>query len=106
MLFKFHNKEELKAFIRLMQEISIELEALLLNESDIFRRYEISARMELIDELMPKIMKKQFSKQIKNSVEITKAIGIIIFQYQEIVVDVYAEMLKTRLVEIIHRDMI
>ena len=106
MLFNFHNKEELKAFIRLMQEISIELEALLLNESDIFRRYEISARMELIDELMPKIMKKQFSKQIKNSVEITKAIGIIIFQYQEIVVDVYAEMLKTRLVEVIHKDMV
>ena len=106
MLFKFQNKEELKAFIRLMQEISMELEAVLMRETDIFRRYEISARVELIDELMPKIMKKQFSKQIKNSVEISKAIGIIIFQHQEIAVDIYAEMLKNRLVETIHRDMV
>ena len=106
MLFKFSNKDELKAFIRILQEISMELESLLLSETDIFRKYEISARVELIDELMPKIMKKQFSKQVKNSIEISKALSIILFQYREIAVDIYAEVLKNSLVETIYKDMV
>ncbi len=84
----------------------MELEGLLMSETDIFRKYEVSARIELIDELMPKLMKKQFSKQQKNSIEISKAISIIIFQYREIAVDVYAEVLKNRLVESIYQEMV
>lgn len=106
MLFKFSNKDELKALLRILQEISMELEGLLMSETDIFRKYEVSARIELIDELMPKLMKKQFSKQQKNSIEISKAISIIIFQYREIAVDVYAEVLKNRLVESIYQEMV
>lgn len=106
MKFQFHNKEELKAFIRLLQEIELELEAEQMQEADIFRKYEISARIELIDEIMPKVLKKQFNQQIKTSVEISKAVSIIIFQYREIAVDIYAEMLKNRLVETIHREMV
>ncbi|MCK5846826.1 MAG: hypothetical protein KAG84_05270 [Bacteroidales bacterium] len=106
MLFKFTNKDELSAFIRILQEISMELESLLLNETDIFRRYEVSARIDLIDEILPKLMKKQFSKQLKNSIEISKAVNIIIFQYREIVVDVYADVVKNRLVESIYREMV
>ena len=84
----------------------MELEGLLMSETDIFRKYEVSARIELIDELMPKLMKKQFSKQQKNSIEISKAISIIIFQYREIAVDIYAEVLKNRLVESIYQEMV
>jgi len=106
MVFRFANKEELKAFIRILQEISMELESLKLQETDIFRKFEVEARMELIDDLMPKVMKKQFSKQIKNSIEISKAISIIIFQYREIAVDIYADVIKNRLVESIYQEMV
>jgi len=103
---KFNNKEELNAFIRLLQEIVLSLEAEQMGERDGFKRFEIAARIELIEELMPKVMKKQFNQQAKSSVPISKAVGIIIFQYREIVVDVYAEMLKNRIVEHIHREMV
>jgi len=103
---KFHNKEELSAFIRLLQEIVIELEAEQMSETDTFKRFEISARIELLEELMPKVMKKQFNQQSKSSISMTKAVGIIIFQYREIVVDIYTEMLKNRIVENIHREMV
>ena len=106
MVFKFHNKEELNAFIRLLQEISLELEGLQIQETDIFRKFEISARIELIDDLLPKLMKKQFSKQVKNSIELSKAVSIIIFQYQDIVVDVYTELIKNKLVESIYQEMV
>lgn len=106
MKFQFQNKEELKAFIRLLQEINLELESLSLQETDLFRRYEIAARIELLDELLPKVLKKQFNQQVKTSIEISKAVSIIIFQYREIAVDIYAEMLKNRLVETIHREMV
>ncbi|RLD46171.1 MAG: hypothetical protein DRI86_03870 [Bacteroidetes bacterium] len=106
MLFKFSNKDELKALIRILQEISMELESLVHTETDIFRKYEVSARVELIDEILPKLMKKQFSKQVKSSIEISKAVSIIIFQYREIAVDIYAEVLKNRLVETIYREMV
>ncbi len=84
----------------------MELEGLLMSETDIFRKYEVSARIEIIDELMPKLMKKQFSKQEKNSIEMSKALSIIIFQYREIAVDIYAEVLKNRLVESIYQEMV
>ncbi len=106
MVFKFHNKEELNAFIRLLQEISLELEGLQIQETDIFRKFEISARIELIDDLLPKLMKKQFSKQVKNSIELSKAVSIIIFQHQDIVVDVYTELIKNKLVESIYQEMV
>ena len=106
MKFQINSKEELSAFIRIMQEINLELEAILNAEKDIFRRYEISARIELIDELLPKVMKKQFNQQSKTKIDISKAVSIIIFQYREIVVDIYAELIKNRLVETIHKDMI
>ena len=106
MKFQFHNKEELKAFIRLLQEIELELESETIGEKDIFRRFEISAKIELLDELLIKVSKKQYNQQQKNSVNLSKAVSIIIFQYREIVVDIYAEMLKNRLVETIHRDMV
>ena len=103
---KFSNKEELNAFTRLIQEIVLNLEAEQMNELDGFKRFEISARIELLEELLPKVMKKQFNQQSKSSINITKAIGIIIFQNREIVVDIYAEMLKNRIVESIHREMV
>jgi len=103
---KFHNKEELSAFTRLLQEIVLALEAEQMNELDSFKKFEISARIELLEELLPKVLKKQFNQQTTSSIPITKAIGIIIFQYREIVVDVYAEMLKNRIVENIHREMV
>ncbi len=106
MKFQFHNKEELKAFIRLLQEIELELETESIGETDIFRRFEISARIELLDDLLIIVSKKQFNQQQKNSINLTKAVSIIIFQYREIVVDIYAEMLKNRLVETIHKDMV
>ena len=106
MVFKFHNKEELKAFIRLLQDISLELEGLQIKETDIFRKFEIAARIELIDDLLPKLMKKQFSKQMKNSIELSKAVSIIIFQHQDIVVDVYTELIKNKLVESIYQEMV
>ena len=102
----FHNKEELSAFIRLLQEIVLELESEQLNEQDGFKRFEVSARIELLEELLPKVMKKQFNQQVRSSIPITKAVGIIIFQHREIVVDIYAEMLKNRIVENIHREMV
>ncbi len=106
MKFQINSKEELSAFIRVIQEISLELEATLNKESDIFRRYEIAARIELLDDLLPKVMKKQFNQQSKTKIEISKAMSIIIFQYREIAVDIYAELIKNRLVETIHKDMI
>jgi len=106
MVFKFANKEELNAFIRILQEISLELESLVLQETDIYRKFEVEARIELIDQLMPKLMKKQFSKTIKNSIDISKAISIIIFQYREIVVDIYADVIKNRLVASIYQEMV
>jgi hypothetical protein len=103
---KFSNKEELNAFTRLLQEIVLNLEAEQMSELDGFKRFEISARIELLEELLPKVMKKQFNQQAKSSINITKAVGIIIFQNREIVVDIYAEMLKNRIVESIHREMV
>jgi len=102
----FQNKEDLNAFIRLIQEIILALEAEYISETDAFKRFEISARIELLEELLPKVLKKQFNKQTKSSIVITKAVGIIIFQYREIVVDIYADMLKNRIVERIHRNMV
>ena len=103
---KFHNKEELSAFIRLLQEIVLSLEAEHLAESDAFARFEISARIELLEELLSKVEKKQFNQQQKTSVNISKAVALIIFQNRDIVLDVYAEMLKNRIVENIHREMV
>ena len=103
---QFHNKEELGAFIRLIQEIIIELESSQINESDPFNKFEIAARIELLEELLPKVSKKQFNQQVKSTIAITKAIGIIIFQYREIAVDIYADILKNRIVESIHREMV
>jgi len=103
---RFSNKEELNAFTRLLQEIILNLEAEQINELDGFKRFEISARIELLEELLPKVMKKQFNQQLKSSIPISKAVGIIIFQNREIVVDIYAEMLKNRIVESIHREMV
>jgi hypothetical protein len=106
MKFVVQNKDELSAFIRLIQEIELELESELRYEKDVFRRYEIAARIELLDILLPDVMKKQFNQQSKNTINLTKAVSIILFQYREIVVDIYAELLKNRLVESIHRSMI
>lgn len=103
---QFHNKEELSAFIRLLQEIILWLEAEQMQESDSFKRFEIAARIELMEELLPKVSKKQFNQQIKSSISITKAVAIIIFQNREIALDIYAEMLKNRIVESIHREMV
>ncbi len=103
---QFHNKEELGAFIRLLQEIILWLEAEQMQESDSFKRFEIAARIELMEELLPKVSKKQFNQQLKSSIAITKAVAIIIFQNREIGVDIYAEMLKNRIVESIHREMV
>jgi len=103
---QFHNKEELSAFIRLLQEIILWLEAEQMQEADSFKRFEIAARIELMEELLPKVSKKQFNQQIKSSINISKAVGIIIFQNREIAVDIYAEMLKNRIVERIHKDMV
>ncbi len=77
---QFHNKEELGAFIRLLQEIILWLEAEQMQESDSFKRFEIAARIELMEELLPKVSKKQFNQQLKSSIAITKAVAIIIFQ--------------------------
>ncbi len=106
MKFIFQSKDELKAFIRLIQEIELELESEYRTENDIFRRFEISARVELLDEVLASVLRKQFNQQVKNSINFSKAVSIIIFQYREIVVDIYAELLKNRLVETIHKDMI
>jgi hypothetical protein len=106
MKFQFHNKEELKAFITLLQEINLQLESELMSETDSFKRYEISARIELLDELFPIVYKKQFNQQVKSSIKITKAVSIIIFQNRDIIVDIYTELLKNRLVETIHRNMV
>ena len=103
---KFHNKEELSAFIRLLQEIVLNLEAEQMAERDPFKKFEIEARLELMEELLPKVSKKQFNQTIKSTVDISKAIALIIFQHREIVLDVYAEMLKNRIVEHIHRQMV
>lgn len=104
--FEFYNKEELKAFIRLVQEIIMELEAENMNCNDNFLRFEVQAKIELMEELLPKIEKKQFNAQQKNSVHLSKAVSLILFQYRAIAVDIYAEMLKSRLVQEIHREMI
>lgn len=104
--FEFQDKEELKAFIRLMHEIILELESVIMTESDSFKNYELHARKELLEELLPKIERKQFNQQRKSSVSVSKAVAIIIFIYRDIVVDVYADMLKHRIVEHIHRGMV
>jgi hypothetical protein len=106
MKITFNNRDELEAFIRLLQEIVLSLESELLTTTDPYDRYEISARIELIEELYPKVAKKQFNTQKKNSVNITKAVAIIIFQNRDIVIDIYAEMLKNRIVQDIHREMV
>lgn len=106
MKFEFKNKEELKAFIRILQEIVLELESQLIGEDDGFRKFEVQAKIELIEELFPKVERKQFNSQQKNSVQLSKAIALIIFQYRAIVVDIYAELLKNRLVQEIHQEMV
>jgi hypothetical protein len=102
----FNNHDELDAFIRLLQEIVLTMETELMAKTDAYERYEIEAKIELIEELYPKVAKKQFNSQKKNSVNITKAVAIIIFQYREIAIDIYAEMLKNRIVQEIHREMV
>ncbi len=102
----FNNHDELDAFIRLLQEIVLTMETELMTKTDAYERYEIEAKIELIEELYPKVAKKQFNSQKKNSVNITKAVAIIIFQYREIAIDIYAEMLKNRIVQEIHREMV
>jgi hypothetical protein len=103
---EFKNREELKAFIRLSQEIIIELESLILNEDDSFKSFDYSAQKELLEEILPKVERKQFNQQKTNSISINKATAIVIFKHREIVVDVYAEMLKNLLVEKIYREMV
>jgi hypothetical protein len=83
----------------------MELESENITEEDSFKRYEIQAKIELMEEILPKIERKQFNTQVKNSVQLTKAVAIILFQNRSIVVDIYAEMLKNRLVQEIHREM-
>jgi len=106
MKLEFNDHNELDAFLRLLQEIVLTMEAELPNKTGMLDRYETEARIELIEELYPKVAKKQFNNQKKNSVTITKAIGIIIFQYREIALDIYAEMLKNRIVQDIHQEMV
>lgn len=106
MKFVFSGKDELHAFIRLLQEISLELESQLLYVTNFIEKYEIEAKIELIEDIYPKVAKKQFNAQVKNSIDISKALAIIIFQNRNIAVDVYAEVVKNRLVEHIHRDMV
>ncbi len=106
MKITFADHNELNAFIRLLQEIVLTMEAELPSKEDILDRYETEARIELIEELYPKVARKQFNTQKKNSVTITKAVGLIIFQYREIALDVYAEVLKNRIVQDIHQEMV
>jgi len=106
MKLEFIDHSELDAFIRLLQEIVLTLEAELPSKTEILDRYETEARIELLEDLYPKVAKKQFNNQKKNSVTITKAVGIIIFQHREIALDVYAEMLKNRIVQDIHQEMV
>ena len=106
MKLEFADHNELEAFLRLLQEIVLTLEAETPSKTEILERYETEAKIELIEELYPKVAKKQFNNQKKNSVTITKAVGIIIFQYREIALDVYAEMLKNRIVQNIHQEMV
>ncbi|OIO99402.1 MAG: hypothetical protein AUJ98_11295 [Bacteroidetes bacterium CG2_30_33_31] len=106
MKIEFVDHNELEAFIRLLQEIVIALEAELLSKTNYLDKYETQARIELLEDLYPKVAKKQFNNQRKNTVIITKAIALIIFQYKDIVIDIYAEMLKNRIVQNIHRDMV
>lgn len=103
---EFHNKEELKAFIRLLHEIVLELESAAMAESDGFKRYELRARQELLEDMLPKVERKQHNRQVRNSVQITKAVALVIFIYRDIALDVYADMLKHRIVETIHKGMV
>jgi hypothetical protein len=102
----FQDKDELDAFIRLLQEIVLAMEAELPGKTDTLDRYETLARIELLEELYPKVAKKQFNAQKKNTIEITRAIALIFFKYREIEVDVYADFLKNRIVQNIHQDMV
>lgn len=106
MKIEFLDHSELDAFIRLLQEIVLTMEAELPNKTEALDRYETLARIELLEELYPKVAKKQFNSQKKNSVEITRAIGLVLFQYRHIEVDIYADFLKNRIVQFIHRDMV
>lgn len=106
MKIEFNDHSELDAFIRLLQEIVIAMEAELPTKNDSLDRYETLARIELLEELYPKVAKKQFNSQKKNSVEITRAIALILFKYRSIEVDIYADFLKNRIVQYIHRDMV
>jgi hypothetical protein len=103
---EFRDKEELKAFIRILHEIILELESSAMLLADPFKRYELKARQELLEDILPKVERKQFNQQKKNSIQITKALALVIFIYREIAVDVYADMLKHRIVEHIHREMV
>ena len=103
---EFRDKEELRAFIRLLHEIILELESASMFEADSFKKYELLARKELMEELLPKVERKQFNTQKKNSIQITKAVALVIFIYREIVLDVYADTLKHRIVETIYREMV
>ncbi len=103
---EFRDKEELKAFIRLLHEIVLELESSAMHEQDPFKRYELRARQELMEDLLPKVERKQFNQQNKNSVSISKAVALVIFIYRDIALDVYADMLRHRIVEHIHREMV
>ena len=106
MKIKFNNRDELDAFIRLLQELVLTMEAELQSKTDMFERYETEAKIELLEELYPKVAKKQFNSKEKNSVKINKALALIIFRYRDVAVDVYTDLLKNRIVETIHRDMV
>ena len=82
------------------------MQAELDTKQDMLDRYETLARIELLEELYPKVAKKQFNSQKKNSVEISRAIALILFKYREIEVDIYADVLKNRIVQHIHQDMV
>jgi len=106
MKIKFHNKDELTAFIRLIQEIVLTLEAALPVERNPMKRYEMEAQIELLEEIYPKLSKKQFNNQEKNHIKITKAVALIIFQYRDIALDVYADLIRNRVVQDIHKEMV
>lgn len=103
---ELNSKDELSAFVRLLQEMVMELESQIINESDAFARFELSAQKELLEEILPKVERKQNNEQKKNSIKINKATAMVVFKYREIAVDVYADMFKTLIVEKIYREMV
>lgn len=106
MKIQINGHDELDAFIRLIQEMVLSMESELPLKTDALDRYETKARIELLEELYPRVAKKQFNTQKKNSIEISKAICLIFFQYRHIEVDIYADFLRNRIVQTIHQEMV